>query len=307
MANNIQPIWKDYYVYLGAKTSPNNYSIWLNGDTCIFNGKAWCPPSYKPTTGVLNVSYPTKINGVCENYLSNDIEDFNFNTPTTIEHTNALNTFQIVDEDDNTTLIDEVTFVYDWSFDNTIDYSNSNPKLSRPVNGRGKDGMYFFITSCNKNNLKVSTYVTKTPNIDIYHYADDCNSNWALYYLNKYGGWDSFLIEGYVSKTEKFTRSTLNREYNNNIQQFGTTPYLTEINPSYEIHTGWLNETESDILATNLFQSTRVFLHNLETDEIIPVVITNTDVLYKTRKNSNRKLLNYTINVDASQKRYNKN
>lgn len=304
MANNVQPIWKDYYINLETKTSPNNYSIWLNGETPIFNGKAWCPPSYKPSPGVLNAFYPTKINGVCENYLSNDIEYFNFTTPTTIEHTNALNTFQIVDEDNNT-LIDEVTFVYDWSYDNTVDYTSNNTRLSRPVNGKGKDGMYFFITSCNGS--KVSTYVTNKPNIDIFHYADDCNSNWAIYYLNKYGGWDSFLIEGYVSKRDKLTRYNVTKDYNNNIQQFGTTPYLTEINASYEIHTGWLNETESDILASNLFQSTRVFLHNLQTNEILPVLITDTDVVYKTRNNSGRKLLNYTINVETSHKKYNMN
>jgi hypothetical protein len=97
------------------------------------------------------------------------------------------------------------------------------------------------------------------------------------------------------------------KDYNNNIQQFGTTPYLTEINASYEIHTGWLSETESDILASNLFQSTRVFLHNLQTNEILPVLITDTDVVYKTRNNSGRKLLNYTINVETSHKKYNMN
>ena len=54
-------------------------------------------------------------------------------------------------------------------------------------------------------------------------------------------------------------------------------------------------------------KSTRVFLHNLETDDVIPVVMTDADVLYKNNKNSGRKLLNYTINVIASQKEHNKN
>ena len=304
MATNNNPIWKDYYVSFNTEDSPVNYSIYLDGEA-IFYGKAYCPPSHSKET------YTTKINHICENYLSNNLTGFESisRNGTTIKHTNASRTFEIVNEDKNTT-IDEVTFVYDWSYDSSVDYNElglmNKPlvHLGKPINGRGKDGMYFFRTSL--ADTTVQTTAAKIPTVG-YSLVEDCNSKWALYYLNRYGGWDSYLIEGYVSKKDNFKRYNVNKQYDNNSTQFGTTPYLTETSTSYEIHTGWMNERESEIMASNVFQSTRLFLHNLETDKVIPVIMTDADVLYKNHKNSGRKLLNYTINVMASQTEHNKN
>lgn len=297
MANNVKPIWQDYYVSFNTEDSPVNYSIQMDGEA-IFYGKAWCPPSHNKNT------YTTKINTICENYLHNELPDFGIISKTgkTIQHTDAIKTFKIYNEDTNQ-LIDEVSFVYDWSYDKTVDYS-TNVTMSKPINGKGKDGMYFFKTIC--SGVIISTHGSKTP-ISGYELINDCNSKWALYYLNRYGGWDSYLIEGYVSKKDNFTRNNVSLHYNNTTTEFGTTPYLTEITSAYEIRTGWMSERESEIMAANIFQSTRLFLHNLETDEVIPVVMTDADALYKNHKNSGRKLLNYTINVISSQKEHNKN
>lgn len=297
MANNVKPIWEDYYVSFNTEDSPVTYSIQLNGEA-IFYGKAWCPPSYSKET------YRTKINIICENYLINELQGFASITTNgkTIQHTDAIKTFQVINEDKNT-VIDEVTFVYDWSYDTSVDYTKT-VNMSKPINGKGKEGMYFFQTTCNGSIL--STYASKSPTND-YRIVDDCNSKWALYYLNRYGGWDSYLIEGYVSKKDNFIRNIVDSHYDNRTTEFGKTSYLTEISSAYEIHTGWLNEKESEIIASNVFQSTRLFLHNLETDNIIPVIMTDADVMYKNSKNSGRKLLNYTINVLASQTEHNKN
>ena len=297
MANNVKPIWQDYYVSFNTANSPVNYSIQLNGEA-IFYGKAWCPPAHNKET------YQSKINTICENYLSNELQGFASITTNgkTIQHNDAIKTFQVINEDTNQ-VIDEVTFVYDWSYDSNVNYANTI-NLSKPINGKGKDGMYYFQTTCNGSML--STYASKSPTND-YEIVYDCNSKWALYYLNRYGGWDSYLIEGYVSKKDSFARNAVNLHYNNTTTEFGTTPYLTTVTSLYEIRTGWMNERESEIMASNVFQSTRVFLHNLETDDVIPVVMTDADVLYKNHKNSGRKLLNYTINVVASQTEHNKN
>ena len=50
----------------------------------------------------------------------------------------------------------------------------------------------------------------------------------------------------------------------------------------------------------HLLESTQVYLHNLETDEIIPVVITDTSCVYKTYSNQGNTRFYYTINVEAS-------
>ena len=295
----IIPIWQDYYVEFNTNDSPVNYSINLNGEA-VFYGKAWAAPSYDTDT------FKTNINKICEDYLTNDFFAF-ASVPMsgkTFQHTDAVKTFTIKNEDNGRTIA-EVTFVYDWSFDNQVTYSTgSTTQMSHPINRRGKEGMYYFQTTFNGS--AVNTFVSLEP-INGYAEIGDCNSKWALYYLNRYGGWDSYLIEGYVSRKDNFVKKNVVKGYNNNTIEFGNKPYMTQVTPSYEIHTGWLNNTESEILAANVFQSTRVYLHNLETHDIIPVVISDADVLYKNHKNTGRRLLNYTINCTAAQTEYNKN
>lgn len=309
----IIPIWQDYYVDFKTDDSPINYGIYEVGDfgktedngviydntsQIIFSGKAWAAPSYSKKI------FSTNITKICEDYLSND--DFPFASVlsgTTYTHSDAMKTFKVVNED-NETIIDTVTFVYDWSYDGSVRYGTGVTQMSRPINNKGKEGMYFFQTTCDGENVK--TFVSLEP-VGNYKLVNDCNSKWALYYLNRYGGWDSYLIEGYVSRKDAFTRRNIVKDYNNNFVEFGTKPYMTQIAPNYEIHTGWMNDRESEEFAANVFPSTRVFLHNLKDNSIVPVVITDADVLYKNHKNSGRRLLNYTINATSAQTEYNKN
>lgn len=295
---SIQPIWKDYYVTFLTEDSPVNYSIRINGEP-IFYGKAWCPPSTSTQT------YTTKINTICENYLKNELKGFeNITTGSRgIIHTDAIKKFEIIN-DDTLQTIDEVFFVYDWSYDNTVRYNGVSALMNRPINDKGKDGMFFFQTNCQNNS--VYTLVSRTPLLN-YYLTDDCKSKWALYYLNRYGGWDAFLIEGYVSRTDSYQRKILKNDYDNNTLEFGDRIYMTDISESYEINTGWLNEKESEILAFNLLPSTTAYLHDLEKDKLIPVNINDAEVMYKNRNNTGRKLLSYTINVTNAQKKHNMN
>jgi hypothetical protein len=299
MANNIQPIWKDYYISFNTADSPVNYSIRIGGEA-VFYGKAWCPPAHNKET------YTTKINQICENYLNIELDGFEKVTTVSkgIVHFDAIKTFQIIN-DDTLNVIDEVTFVYDYSYDDTIRYNMQSVLMNKPVNNRIKEGMYTFQTNC--QNESVYTLISKTKPLINYYTINDCKSKYALYYLNSYGGWDSYLIEGYVSRKDSFSRKDINRQYDNNTIQFGTSPYKTEITENYELHTGWMNEKESEIMCKNIFPSTRVYLHNLETDKITPVTITDADALYKTKNNTGRKLINYTINIKSAQTKHNKN
>lgn len=295
----IKPIWMDTFVTLNTNNSPVNYSINMDGEA-IFYGKAWAAPSYNSD------EFKTQINKICEDYLSNDFYGF-ASVPIdgmSFAHNDAVKTFVIKNEDTGATL-DTVTFIYDWSYDTTVYYTEGKTtQMSHPINKRGKEGMYYFQTTFNGS--KVNSFVSLTP-INGYTEVSDCNSKWALYYINRYGGWDSYLIEGYVSRKDSFSRKNVVKGYDNNTLEFGNKPYLTEVTPTYEIHTGWMNDRESEQLAANVFQSTRLYLHNLETQEIIPIVITDADALYKNHKNSGRRLLNYTINAVASQTEHNKN
>lgn len=155
----------------------------------------------------------------------------------------------------------------------------------------------------------VSTYVCDAANFsghkvkvsgqtlyDVNHCGDA-----ALYYLNSVGGYDAFLIEGKVLRTDKYTQQDYYKSYDNTTIEFGRTRYITEITGSWELHTAYLRDEEAERLVRNLFPSTRVWLHLLGEDIVTPVVITDTSATYKTFRNNGEKLVAYTIKVDASQ------
>lgn len=123
----------------------------------------------------------------------------------------------------------------------------------------------------------------------------------ALYYRNAYGGYDAFLLEGKVQRTDRYTQQDYHKAYDNTTIEFGRTRYITEITKSWELHTGYLKDDEAKRLVKHLFPSTRVWLHLLDDNIITPVVITDTSATELTYKNNGEKLVAYTIKVDASQ------
>lgn len=117
------------------------------------------------------------------------------------------------------------------------------------------------------------------------------NKNYALYYVNAYGGWDSLAIRGNVTQTDKIQSQTYKNKTN------GKVKYLNTITPSWQLYTDSMNDGSK---MHHLLESTEVYLHNLETDEIIPVVITDSECVYKTYANQGNARFHYTINVEAS-------
>lgn len=123
--------------------------------------------------------------------------------------------------------------------------------------------------------------------------------DYGIYYLNLYGGWDCFLFEGRCKRTDNLTVSDYEKTAAANDLSYATTRYMVENQRTWALNTGWLTDSEAETLAKHLFSSPKVYLHDLDNDEIIPVLITDTAVEYKKFKNSNR-LNKYTVNVKAS-------
>ena len=131
-------------------------------------------------------------------------------------------------------------------------------------------------------------------------------SRYALYYVNAYGGWDSLLIEGNYSEVDNLTRHTREVEYDNrNVSNRGTMNYVNEITKSLTLHTSWLSDDESSRMH-HLLNSTNVYLGDLNSGKMIPVVLTDTTTEYKTYKGNGGKLVNYAINVTIAQERIRK-
>lgn len=134
-----------------------------------------------------------------------------------------------------------------------------------------------------------------------YNVVDDCSVEYVVYYVNPWGGYDWFPIRGKVTEKDTITQYSIRQNYNNNTLEFGKKRYCNEITKKITLNTQWLREDES-LRMWYLLQSNVVYLHNINKNEIYPVVITSTETEYKKRtKNSSR--ISYQIECEFSQSR----
>lgn len=128
-------------------------------------------------------------------------------------------------------------------------------------------------------------------------------AEYALYYVNAYGGWDCLLIEGNSLETDTLKRYTREVVYDNrDIQNRGIDNYVNEITKNITLHTGWLLGDQGKRMH-HLINSTDVYLYDIAAGQMIPVTIPATSCDYKTFKNQGNQLVNYTIQVQIAQNR----
>lgn len=136
-----------------------------------------------------------------------------------------------------------------------------------------------------------------------------CGPRWALHYINAYGGWDSILLTGKALRTDALTRHTLITGYDNAVRtNRGTFDYAVEYDADWEMHTDWLTEDEASrmhhVLNTPfgwLQDLGPVVTGSYPPIVLQPVVLTNTDTPYKTRRTEGGVLIQYTINLRIAQ------
>lgn len=136
---------------------------------------------------------------------------------------------------------------------------------------------------------------------------DNCGEGFLLY-KNRFGGWDSFLIEGNIYKYDEYTR--LNGVYpkypNDNGYNRERMTDRNTIRTRYEINTGWLTDEQAERLVFHLMSSTTVALRSFsdKTDGSFPynmvsVSIVDTEAEYKKFKNG-KKMISFTITLEES-------
>ena len=279
-----RPIWQDVY-YTSTAYTMLEYVINRSDRTVIYAGRAYQRPGGNGIS--INISK------ICQDYIKDSFSEVDFRTltGTTYSHPDAYVEFELRERDSGT-LLNTYGFVYDWSYE---EWTGQTRTVSNPINGVTVTGMYSFTTTFTSADT-VSTAIGKVA-------TGNCCGEVALYYKNRKGGWDSFLIEGTVTKKDTYTKYTYNRSFNNNTLEFENGTYHSQIVTSYVLNTGWLTDQQSDNLAFNLLSSNEVYLHNLISDKVYPVVITDNTATYKTYKNNSRKLVNYQINVEESQRK----
>ena len=168
-----------------------------------------------------------------------------------------------------------------------------NNDFSRSVRTAGSGTAVFLLnawTDVDKIEIDTTTYQVVT----------EC-ARYALYYVNAYGGWDTFLIEGNALETDSLKRYTREVVYdNNNIQNRGTHNYVNEITKGFTFHTGWLYHDQGERMH-HLINSPNVFLYDIANEQMIPVILPATTCEYKNYKNQGNQLVNYTIEVQIAQ------
>ena len=106
-------------------------------------------------------------------------------------------------------------------------------------------------------------------------------------------------MEGTYTITDTFQSYTTERNYNNQSLEFGQERHINEVNTDYELNTGWLNDSDSELFAKNILRSIKVYLQDIDNNKIIPVIITDSNVERKRYKNE-KSLVSYTVTLEES-------
>lgn len=319
------PIWKDVeYEFAGDTVYglyvetyyrlPGNAGM-QTVDNLIFKGRAYAAPD--------ELTVKVNINKICQNYMTDHPDIFDG----AVVYYHNFQKFKLKNE--YGTLLHTYYFVGDWSYEELELGIKTNPIT--PFLGAGqrlffsalaqeqkgiKWGMYYtdgtpeyhnteYVTNELKTNIVVAS---RNKNVGTFYFGDKmysvvpkCQCKYVIYYMNPYGGFDWFAVTGRVNRKDTLQTYSISQNYNNTTTGFGKKRYLSTINVNYEVNTQWLTEEQSDRM-WELIESNCVWLHNLTTDKIIPVVITDTEVEHKQKTNSKR-MLSYTINMEHSQTR----
>lgn len=281
------PIWRDTYYEVVNANSSVTYDITDSSNAVLYSGKAYLKPD--------DTSIYININRIAENYVNNDLPDnwlsIAASATPVYTSTDAVKVFKLWVDD---TLVESYTFTADWSYKDWT--SAMTGTISTPINSKYVNGMYeltsnLTLTSITTTFSKVVTSTAPTKGC------------YALYYKQRNGAWSQFLFEGRSKKTDSYEKYFTDRTFDNNSIEFETNVYHSEITTIWELTSGWLSDEESDNFTFNLLSSNRAYLHSLYDNTIVPVILTDEDGVYKTYDNNNRKLVSYTITVQASQKK----
>lgn len=183
----------------------------------------------------------------------------------------------------------------------TFSYS-TDTGLSGSSSG-SSDQIQLYALNLNSLNLDNAKSITLKAGDQEFKYRimPECKSRFALYYVNKYGGFDAALFSGHAIENWNPQRVDV-RLYNDraNRRDWEQKRLLSEIDKGYELNTGIFLDDMPARAIDNLIYSPKVFIHDLESGTITSCLIT--DSSYETRDYRGDRLFNYTVNVKESQK-----
>lgn len=333
------PIWRDYEVVHPSTDMSMIYYVMCDGKT-IYTGNAYKRPDESNIHILLNdicanllrQELPDLVN-TTQQHKPDYNADFNvdFATAGVIDEGSVaivaqpapiIKTFTVHDATGK--VIDTVTFRNDWSYDD-----NGAALLSAPITGEIDPRQLFLCTLYSKDAIARFTAANGTTTVlpisfadnvgtvvidmsmlgDVvtvevggmtYHVVDTCARH-VIYYVNAYGGWDSLIVKGSSKEVTEYTRATVKRRYNNTAPYArGTDNYHNRYDKKLTISTGYMSESSAAKIH-HLFGSTNIFIADLNSGVMRPVVITDNSCDTKTFKGEDRKRINYIINITIAQ------
>lgn len=331
----ITPIWKDTDYNLSTLNDSVEYEITSDGNI-IYSGKAYKLPSEQDIIIInINKICSSSLSSTFDNaFMGNTKYHFvpshkRFYLNVTDELTNAYNFYNSYSYD-NLSVNNNDCVNLSFPINNIIDtrqyFVNS---FFYPLVKAGS-GVYPYLRyslsadmgSNYSNSIDVSTneqcvitdkYINNTGTLTIkyngfstsgdtmtYQVKDTC-CKYCLYYVNAYGGWDSFLINGNDKRTDDVTRYNYIRAVNNTTTNHSTVNYFNTYKPTYRLYTHYLTDDEASRMF-HLLESNTVYLHNLEENTVIPVTINTKSVEYKTFTNNGKQKFYYEIEVVGDEK-----
>ena len=297
-ASGVFPIWKDVFGVIASDEDYEDYEL-QEGGALLYAGRAFAYPDEQ--------NIRVNISRVVAPYLTTYYKDVDFYA--------------------GSSLLASYTFVRDYSYDKSMDYSQDQ-WLNKPVNGRVPSGVKLCVAmwgasaggsmqvSEQGGSLVVNKTLAKGLNTgewisgsigqtytfgdEVYVVVDACEAV-LLKYVNAYGGIDFLLVEGVSKKTDKITRASYEKDAAAGTTDFETADYQASMSAEWRGTTGWLTDEQSARMK-HLVESVEVYMVTEDGDEV-PVVMRDSSLEYKTFNTSGRKLVNYTLTWNESQKK----
>lgn len=282
-------IFEDVF-YIVTGVTETDYLLYDENGNLLYAGRAVA----RPDQGACSIN----VSRLVQNYLDSALPTSAFSGTDFVvgQHIepNAVMGFTLADG--KGTPFEEYLFINIWDYKTpfaSIYGAGVNYPLSKPINDHSVSGMYWFRSVFDKVTHKVRTTIASAS-------GNTCGYG-ALYYANNLGGWDCFLIEGTITKKDEYERYTINNKWVAGTLKSGTRTMVNTINESWTLTTHNMTDQESKTIAEQLYGSSDIFFHDFDTDTIVPVVITDTSVTYKTYMNNKRKKFFHTINIQSTQ------
>ena len=324
------PVWRDYLYSPSGFTNGQDYAYRLlgSGGTVLYQGITVAPDSS-------HTPDPVNITRLVENLVNSGDFDYAAGAWKTLPGELTVNFYKV----GQVGLIQQWLIWNDWSRYKLVYDSIST--LNDPINFRACQGMKlplcvfqasstntWSITETKKNGTSTTTNLSypsgKKFAVYLHNYTSNarkldfkrsgttqfsydmtaCGQGYFLY-RNRFGGWDSFLIEGNIYKREDYDKqrysSPVNTSYGYSVDKHTD---RVNIATTYEAHTGWLTDDEAERLVYHLLSSPKVYFTSFQGDhyelgDMKEVNLTGSQAEYKKYRNG-RKLTSYTIAFEAA-------